>query len=113
MVDHTSEALVAEIQELHEILGEHHEAFTEVLGEIIEQAQEVYARDNIAKGLTEAATPAYYHLSTGVVTTAPDDGIIYFSTGGSGGAGGIYGPDYGSGRGGLGQNWTWNWELHH
>jgi hypothetical protein len=105
----TSEELVAEIQELHEILEENHVAFAEALEEIIEAAQEVYVREEMVKGMTAAATPACYHLDTGVITVAPDDGSYFITVGSGGGAGGVSGPDDGGGRGGLGRGWTWTW----
>ena len=37
----------------------YHLSFGVELGEIIEKAQEVYVRDEIAKGLSEAATPGW------------------------------------------------------
>ena len=62
MVDHTSEALVAEIQAAHDRLGLYNFSFGTGLGGIIEKAQEVYVRDEITKGLTEVATPGWYYL---------------------------------------------------
>ena len=62
MVDHTSEALVAEIQEAHDRLGLYHFSFAAELGEIIEKAQEVYVREEIVKGLTEVAMPGWYYF---------------------------------------------------
>ena len=62
MVDHTSEALVAEIQAAHDRLGLYNFSFGTELGGIIEQAQEVYVRDEIAKGLAEVATPGWYYF---------------------------------------------------
>jgi hypothetical protein len=62
MFDHTSEALVADIQEAHDRLGLYHFSFARELGEIIDAAQEVYVRDEIAKGLTDVATPGWDYL---------------------------------------------------
>ena len=59
MVDHTSEELIYNIEADHEELQFMHETFAEILGGIIEQAQEVYGRDEIAKGLTDVATPGW------------------------------------------------------
>jgi hypothetical protein len=39
-----------------------YKVFAEIHGVIIEQAQEVYVRDEIAKGLSEVATPGWYYL---------------------------------------------------
>jgi hypothetical protein len=62
MVDHTSEALVYNIENDHEELQFMHELFAKILGGIIEQAQEVYVRDQIVKGLTAVATPGWDYL---------------------------------------------------
>ena len=62
MVDHTSEALVHNIEADHEELQFMHKVFAEILGGIIEQAQEVYVREEIAKGLTEVATEGWYYF---------------------------------------------------
>ena len=62
MVDHTSEELIYNIQADHEELKFMHKVFAEILGGIIEQAQEVYVRDEIAKGLSEVATPGWYYF---------------------------------------------------
>jgi len=62
MVDHTSEALVAEIQEAHDRLGLYHFSFARELGEIIDAAQEVYVRDEMVKGLAAVATPGWDYL---------------------------------------------------
>ena len=61
MVDlsQTSEALTAEIQFIHDGLTLLHADFAEELGELLEAAQEVYVRDEIAKGLSEVATPGW------------------------------------------------------
>jgi hypothetical protein len=62
MADHTSEGLVYNIEKDHEELQFIHEVFAGVLGGIIEQAQEVYVRSEIARGLTLVATPFWDHL---------------------------------------------------
>ena len=62
MVDHTSEELIYNIEADHKELQFMHKVFAEILGGIIEQAQEVYVRDEIAKGLSEVATPGWYYF---------------------------------------------------
>ena len=57
MVDHTSEALAAKINDLHENLEAYHEAFSEDLGEILSAAQEIYVRDIIAQGMAQYSGP--------------------------------------------------------
>jgi len=62
MVDHTSEELLHNIQSDHEELQFMHQVFAEILGGIVEQAQEVYVREEIAKGMAEVATPGWDYL---------------------------------------------------
>ena len=57
-----TEELIYNIEADHEELQFLHETFAETLGGIIEQAQEVYVRDEIAKGLAEVATPGWYYF---------------------------------------------------
>jgi len=76
MVDlsQTSEALTAEIQFIHDGLTLLHADFAEELGELLEAAQEVYVRDEIAKGLTAVATPGWdYREGCDVRADAEED----------------------------------------
>ncbi len=59
----TSEELLYNIESDREELQFMHETFAEILGVIIEQAQEVYVRSEIARGLTLVATPCWDHYS--------------------------------------------------
>ena len=58
-----SEELIYNIESDHEELCFMHQTFAEILGGIIEQAQEVYVRAEIAKGLTEAANHGWYYYA--------------------------------------------------
>jgi hypothetical protein len=58
----TSEELITYIQELHKDLEEQHKVDSEVIVEMIKTAQEVYVRQEIAAGLTAAATPGWDYL---------------------------------------------------
>ena len=51
-----AEELLYNIESDHEELQFMHQTFAEILGGIIEQAQEVYVRGEIAEGLTAVAT---------------------------------------------------------
>jgi hypothetical protein len=50
------------IEEDHEDRQFMHEAFAKILWGILEQAQEVYARYEIAKGMSEVATTGFDYL---------------------------------------------------
>ena len=57
-----TEELLYNIESDHEELQFMHQVFAEILGGIIAQAQEVYVRDQIVKGLTAVATPGWDYL---------------------------------------------------
>ena len=58
----TSEELLYNIESDLEELQFMHETFAEILLGVLEQAQEVYVRSEIARGLTLVATPCWDHL---------------------------------------------------
>ena len=59
----TSEELLYNIEADREELRFMHETFAEILGGVLEQAQEVYARDAVAKGMSEAANPGWSYYA--------------------------------------------------
>ena len=59
----TSEELLYNIESDLEELQFMHETFAEILLGVLEQAQEVYARDAVAKGMSEAANPGWYYYA--------------------------------------------------
>ena len=80
MVDHTSEALAAKINDLHENLEAYHEAFSEDLGEILAVGQEIYVRDIIAQGMAQYSGPIidyYVGYNARVAAIAEEEDFWY------------------------------------
>ena len=59
----TSEELLYNIESDLEELQFMHKTFAEILLGVLEQAQEVYARYAVAKGMSEAANPGWYYYA--------------------------------------------------
>ncbi len=94
MVDHTSEALIYNIESDYEEIQFMHQVIAEILGGISKQVQELYVRDKIAKGLTDGGAARIGNDSAGGNKNAGGAGGTYPSgnnSAGGGGAGGTTG----------------------